>query len=69
MDTVISIMVLAALALVGGAIYLWRRGGATKQAWLMVVAAVVMFINVLIWTLPDASGTAPVDRAAAGPES
>ena len=68
MDTVISIMVLTAFALIGGAIYLWRRGGRNKQAGLMLVAAVVMFVNVLIWTLPDASGTAPVDRAAAGPE-
>jgi hypothetical protein len=68
MDTVISLVALVALALVGGAIYLWRRGGANKQAALMLVLAVVMIVNVLIWTLPDAGGTAPMDRAAAGPE-
>ena len=67
MDAVLSIVVLTAFALVAGAAYLWRRGGATKQAWLMLVLAVVMIANVLIWTLPDASGTAPVDRAAEGP--
>ena len=67
MDTVLSIVVLAAAALVAGAIYLWRRGGARKQAGLMLILAVVMIVNVLIWTLPDASGTAPVDRAAAEP--
>ena len=68
MDVLISIVVLTALALIGGAIYLWRRGGANKQAGLMLVLAVVMIVNVLIWTLPDAGGTAPMDRAAAGPE-
>ena len=68
MDTVLSIVVLAAVALIGGAIYLWRRGGANKQAALMLVLAVVMIANVLIWTLPDAGGTAPIERAASGPE-
>ena len=68
MDTVLSVVTLAALALVGGAIYLWRRGGARKQAGLMLVLAAVMIVNVLIWTLPDGSGTAPIERAADGPE-
>ena len=68
MDAILSVVVLAAFALTGGAFWLWRRGGAPKQVWLMVVLAVVMIVNVLIWTLPDASGEAPMDRAAAGPE-
>ena len=67
MDTVLSVVALAALALVAGAIYLWRRGDMRKQAGLMLVLAVVMIVNVLIWTLPDGSGTAPIDRAAEGP--
>ena len=67
MDTVLSVVALAALALVAGAIYLWRRG-VRKQAGLMLVLAVVMMVNVLIWTLPDSGGTAPIDRAAGGPE-
>jgi len=66
MDTILSIVALAALALVAGAIYLWRRGR-RQQAGLMLVLAVVMVVNVLIWTLPDAGGTAPIDRAAEGP--
>ena len=66
MDTILSVVALAALSLVAGAIYLWRRG-VRKQAGLMLVLAVVMIVNVLIWTLPDAGGTAPIDRAAAGP--
>lgn len=66
MDTVLSVVTLAAIALVAGAIYLWRKG-VRKQAGLMLVLAVVMVVNVLIWTLPDAGGTAPIDRAAEGP--
>lgn len=67
MDVVLSIIVLAAVVLIAGAIWQWRRGGVTKQVWLMLVLAVVMIVNVLIWTLPDASGKAPVVRAVAGP--
>ena len=64
MDTVLSMLVLAAIAMVGGAIFLWRRGGAQKQVWLMLLAAVTMIANVLIWAVPDKDGTAPLDRAA-----
>ncbi|HYD25059.1 MAG TPA: hypothetical protein VEB68_09685 [Croceibacterium sp.] len=66
MDTVLSLVVLVAIALVAGATYLWRRGGARKQAWLMLVLAVVMIANVLIWTVPQSDGTAPIDRAVEG---
>jgi len=68
MDAILSVLVLTAVALVAGAIWQWRRGGATRQVWLMLVLAVVMIGNVLIWTIPDAGGEALVDRAAALPE-
>ena len=64
MDTVLSVVALVALALIAGATYLWRCGGSRKQAGLMLVLAVVMIVNVLIWTMPDSAGTAPIDRAA-----
>jgi len=64
MNTVLSVLVLAAIAMVGGAIFLWRRQGASKQVWLMLLLAVIMIANVLIWTVPDKDGTAPLDRAA-----
>lgn len=64
MDTILSIVVLVALALLAAAFVLHRRGVRGRQVWLMVLLAVVMIINVLIWTVPDAGGTAPVDRAA-----
>ena len=62
MDAVLSIVALGAIALVVGAFLLWRRG-ATTQVWLMLVLALVLVVNLLIWTVPDSSGTAPVDRA------
>ena len=61
MDTILSIVVLAAIALVAGAVYLWRIGR-RQQAGLMLVLALVMVINVLMWTVPDSSGSAPLDR-------
>lgn len=66
MDLVLSVVMLAALALVGGAAFLWRRG-VRKQAGLMLALAFVMIVNVLIWTVPDSGGAAPIDRAAEGP--
>ena len=50
-DIVLSIVMLAALALVGGAVVLWRRTGQIKQPALMVLLAVIAVLNVLIWTV------------------
>ncbi|MFM5885473.1 MAG: hypothetical protein ACKOQ3_09160 [Novosphingobium sp.] len=61
-DTILSILVLAAIAMVLGAIAWWRRG-MRKQAALMLVLALVIAGNVAIWVLPDASGKAPVNAA------
>ncbi len=65
MDMVLSILMLAAIALLIGAFVLWRKGGPLKQVSLMVVLAIVMIGNVLIWTIPDESGEAPAEKAAA----
>ena len=64
MDAVLSVVMLAALALVAGAFWLWRKRGADKQVWLLLLLAVVMIANVLIW--PKSGGTIAVDRAAEG---
>ena len=48
----LSIAVLAAFALAGGGLYLLIAKGNRKQGSLMLVAAAVLFANVLIWTLP-----------------
>ena len=61
-DFVPSLVVLAILALLGGATYLWRRHNNRKQALLMVVLALVMAFNVVVWTIPTpdaASSAAP----------
>jgi drug/metabolite transporter superfamily protein YnfA len=60
-NIVLSIVMLAALALVAGAFVLWRRTGETKNPGLMVLLAVIAVINVLIWTLPGEGGTAPIE--------
>ena len=60
MATVLSILVLAAFALLAGAAWLWRKGGARKQAMLMVILALVALVIVAIWTVPQPDGTAPI---------
>ncbi|MEO0464332.1 MAG: hypothetical protein AAF127_14475 [Pseudomonadota bacterium] len=62
-DIVLSLVMLAAIALVGGAFVLWRRTGEAKQPALMVVLAVIAVGNVLIWTIPTAGGETLADSA------
>ncbi|WAC24243.1 hypothetical protein [Blastomonas sp. SL216] len=52
---VLSIAMLTAIALIFGAIALFRRGQ-RKQPALMLVLAVVMIANVVIWSMPTKSG-------------
>lgn len=61
-DIVLSIVMLAALALVAGAFVLWRRTGEVRNPALMVLLAAVAVVNVLIWTLPTPGGTAPIEQ-------
>ena len=65
-DFVPAITVLAIIALLGGAFYLWRKHNNRKQALLMVVLALVMVVNVVIWTSPTPAGpTGGADPASA----
>ena len=59
-DTVLSILVLACLALLLGAYALGRRGGQRRQIVLMLVLAAVMAANIAIWVMPGRSGKALV---------
>lgn len=52
-DLILSIIVLAAFALLAGSFYLWRKQGANRQALLMAVLSFVMLANVLIWVGPE----------------
>jgi hypothetical protein len=58
----LSLMMLAAIALIGGALVLWRRGERKRPA-LMALLVVVLLVNVAIWTVPDASGEAPLAQS------
>ena len=62
MNVILSIIMLAAIALLGGAFLLWRRTGEAKQPLLMVLLAAIAVVNVMIWTVPDASGEAPLAK-------
>ena len=66
-DIAMSLVVLAAVALVAGAVYLYRRGR-RKQAGLMVLLAVIMALNVAIWTVPTPDGDSLADAAARASE-
>jgi NADH:ubiquinone oxidoreductase subunit 4 (subunit M) len=68
MGTVLALLVLAALVLLAGAVLQWRRGE-RRKAMLMAFLALVAAINVGIWTLPDATGEAPVDKLDRQPTS
>ena len=63
LDTVLSILVLAAVALIIGAVALWRRGGQRKQVWLMLLLAAIVVGNVLVWVVPDSTGKSPVSQS------
>ncbi len=47
----LSLAMIAAFALLGGGAYLLFGQGNRKQGMLMLLAAAVLFANVLIWTL------------------
>lgn len=49
---ILSIAVLGAFALTAGGLWLVFSRGERRQGWLMVLAAAVLFANVLIWSLP-----------------
>jgi hypothetical protein len=60
MDTALSIVVLGAVALVLGAVALWRRG-VRRQALLMLLLAAIAAVNVAIWVVPNEAGQALVN--------
>ena len=63
MDIALSLVMLTMFALVVGAILLFRRG-IRKQAWLMLILAAIMALNVAMWTVPTQGGGSIAD---AGP--
>ena len=51
-DLALSLLMLAGVALSGGGVWLIVKGRDRKRGALMLVAAVVMFVNAVIWSLP-----------------
>ena len=64
-DLVLSVLMLAGLALLAGAVLLWRKGD-KQRALLMLAAGMVMLANVAIWLAPAPAGDAPPEQRAAG---
>ncbi len=63
-NIVLSLGMLAGFALIWGAWRLLRRDGLGQKVWLMIAAAMVIFANVAIWTVPDEQGQSLVNRGA-----
>ncbi len=61
-DVILSIVMLAAFALILGGGYLLYKG-TRKQGVLMIVLAFVMMANAAIWVIPDAEGGSPLEQA------
>jgi hypothetical protein len=59
----LSIGMIAGFALLWGAWRLWKRDGLGQKVWLMIAAALVIFANIAIWTVPDKSGNTLVKAA------
>ena len=47
----LAVGMIAAFLLVAGGIHMIRRGEHRQQGWLMLVAAMVLVGNVLVWTV------------------
>lgn len=62
LSTVLSVLVLATFALIGGALWLWGKPGMRRQAMLMLVLAGIAIVNIAIWTLPDGKGRSPIGQ-------
>jgi hypothetical protein len=62
-DTVLSIVMLGAVALVIVAYVMWRRGAPRINVILAIVLALVAIGNVLVMTIPYESGETPIEKA------
>lgn len=62
MNITLSILMLAAFALLAGAGFLWFKRGERKQAGLMALLALIMIANIAIWIVPTPDGGAPIDQ-------
>lgn len=66
-DLALSLAMLAMVALLAGAVFLYRRNGPNLQSLLMVVMALVLLGNVVIWQLPPPEQAEAADAQGAPP--
>lgn len=52
LEFAMSLAMLSALVLLGGAVWLYRQRGPNRQTLLMAVMALVLVGNVVIWAVP-----------------
>lgn len=63
LNLILSIAVFAGFLLLFGAWKRWRRDGVGQQMWLMIAAALVIFVNIAIWVVPNQAGNSLVEQA------
>jgi len=67
MDTVLSVLVLTTFALVGGAIFLWRRGERKRPA-MMLGMAFLIAADLAVWLTPVSGGPSMIEVAHQAPD-
>ena len=67
LNLILSIAVFAGFLLLFGAWKRWRRDGVGRQMWLMIAAALVIFVNIAIWVVPNEAGNSLVSRPSSKP--
>jgi hypothetical protein len=67
-NLILSVATFGAILLIYGAYQNWKREGAGKQMWLMLGAALVIIVNLAIWTIPDKNGRSLVSEIQNKPE-
>ena len=67
LNLILSIAVFAGFLLLFGAWKRWRRDGVGQQMWLMIAAALVIFVNIAIWVVPNEAGNSLVSRPSSKP--
>ena len=61
-ETILSVVTMAAIALVIGAIYIWKNSGFGKKPALMLILAVILLGNAAILSIPNERGVSPVSN-------
>ena len=67
-DLALSLAMLAMVALLAGAWFLYKRNGPNRQTLLMVVMALVLLGNVAIWQLPPPASSEAASAEGAPPD-